>query len=223
MDSIVLEKMSAEDRILTALSKKGTQPMLSTSFGIQSALLLHMVSKIAPKIPVIFIDTGFLFPETLSFGEMLKERLSLNLKIYRPLLSKEEILSQHGELWNQGKKGIEKYNQLVKVEPMSRALAEVRTSIWFSGLRKSQSQERSRRRVLDKLENFWKIYPILDWSDRDVFQYLKKHELPYHPLWEKGYLSVGDIHSSSPLGAGMEEEKTRFGGIKRECGIHEIQ
>lgn len=196
--------------------------MLSTSFGIQSALLLHMICTRVPDVPVVFIDTGFLFPETLEFGAQLTERLGLNLKVYRPTVGAEELVARYGELWNQGEEGIGKYNEIVKVEPMNRALAEINPTLWFSGLRRTQSVERSRRRILEDLGNKWKFYPILDWSDRDVFLYLKKHDLPYHPLWHQGYLSVGDKHSSLPVGAGMEEEATRFGGVKRECGIHNI-
>ena len=66
----------------------------------------------------------------------------------------------------------------------------------------------------------WKLHPIADWSDRDVWQYLQQHDLPYHPLWHQGYVSIGDVHTTRPLEAGMNEEDTRFFGLKRECGLH---
>ncbi|MEW8432014.1 MAG: phosphoadenosine phosphosulfate reductase family protein, partial [gamma proteobacterium symbiont of Ctena orbiculata] len=67
----------------------------------------------------------------------------------------------------------------------------------------------------------FKVHPVIDWHNRDVHRYLQKHNLPYHPLWEQGYASVGDVHTSRPLELGMHEEETRFFGLKRECGIHE--
>ena len=222
MDDIGLaefERMSASSRISRVVDS-ASHPIVSTSFGIQSAVLLHMVTRVLPDIPVVFVDTGFLFPETTEFGQELAERLSLNLKIYRPTFSSEELVAKHGELWSKGDEGLAQYNQLVKVEPMNRALSELSPDLWIAGLRRVQSKGRSLKPPLEKLDGFWKAYPVIDWTDRDVYQYLKKHQLPYHPLWEKGYLSVGDTHSSSPMGAGQEEEATRFGGRKRECGLH---
>jgi len=67
----------------------------------------------------------------------------------------------------------------------------------------------------------FKLHPVIDWSNRDVYLYLKRHNLPYHPLWDQGYVSVGDTHTSRPLQPGMREEDTRFFGLKRECGLHE--
>ena len=204
-----------------ALERGGKAALMSTSFGIQSAVLLHMVAAQQPDIPVVFIDTGFLFEETCRFAEDLEERLGLNLKTYRPLLSAEELLDQHGELWTKGEDGLAQYNEIVKVEPMRRALAELEPQVWFSGVRRQQSSSRADRRVMEDQWGVTKVYPLIDWTDRDVYFYLKKHDLPYHPLWERGYVSVGDRHSSAPLTAGSEHEATRFGGTKRECGLHE--
>jgi phosphoadenosine phosphosulfate reductase len=124
-------------------------------------------------------------------------------------------------LWEQGKEGIERYNQYNKVEPMRRALRELGARGWITGLRRQQSRSRANLGVLALQNDVVKIQPIIDWTDRQVFQYLTKHGLPYHPLWEKGYVSIGDTHTTRPLGAGMTEEETRFFGLKRECGLHE--
>lgn len=221
LEPILLERMNAEGRIDTALETWGDNAMLTSSFGIQSAVLLHLVASRRQDIPVVFIDTGFLFPETLEFVENLTKRLDLNLKTYRPELGAENLIAQHGKLWEQGVEGLEKYNRIVKVEPLERALSDLQPQAWFSGLRRSQSRGRAQRNVIEETRGMWKVYPVIDWSDRDVYQYLKKHELPYHPLWENGYTSVGDVHSSAPLGSGTDEESTRFGGMKRECGLHD--
>lgn len=220
-EPILLERMLPGQRVDTALETWRESSILTTSFGIQSAVLLHLVTSRNPKIPVVFIDTGFLFPETLEFAENLTKRLDLNLKTYRSDLGAEDFIAQHGKLWEQGAEGLEQYNRIVKVEPLERALTELKPKAWFSGLRRSQSRGRAQRNVIEEARGVWKIYPVIDWSDRDVYQYLKKYDLPYHPLWEKGYTSVGDIHSSAPLGSGTDEESTRFGGMKRECGLHD--
>ena len=193
---------------------------LSSSFGAQAAVMLHLVNERAPGIPVILVDTGYLFPETYQFIDALSERLKLNLHIYRAATSNSWQEARHGKLWEQGADGLERYNQINKVEPMQRALNELRVGTWFAGLRRSQASTRSDTPFLDWRKGRAKVHPIADWSDRDVFAYLSRHKLPYHPLWARGYVSIGDTHSTVPLGFGMREEDTRFGGVKRECGLH---
>ncbi len=217
-----LESASAEERVSWALDQFGTGLVLSSSFGIQSAVMLHLVTQIEPDIPVIFIDTGYLFPETYRFVEELRQRLNLNLRKFHPTKSAAEQEALYGKLWEQGLEGLEKYNFLNKVEPMNRAISETGAVAWLAGLRRNQSSTRENLRVIQKQNKIFKIHPILDWTDRDVYQYLKKYDLPYHPLWEQGYVSVGDWHSTSKLMDGMNPEDTRFNGIKRECGLHEL-
>lgn len=220
-DPLDLETASAVDRVLWAYERYGNNLILSTSFGIQSAVMLHLATSRIPDIPVVFIDTGYLFPETYQFAEMLTERLKLNLKTYLPLQSAAYQEAIYGKLWEQGIEGLERYNQINKIEPMNRAVMELGATAWLSGLRRNQSSTREQRKVAEQQNKILKVYPIIDWTDKDVYEYLTKHELPYHPLWEKGYVSVGDWHSTSKLIDGMNAEETRFGGLKRECGLHE--
>lgn len=215
-----LESADAPARIAFALERLPGTHILSSSFGIQSALLLHMVTQQNPDIPVIFVDTGYLFPETYRFVDELTERLSLNLHVYRADTSPAWQEARNGKLWEQGLEGITRYNQTNKVEPMSRALDALEATTWFAGLRRQQSQSRADLPVLRIQDGRYKVHPLIDWHNRDVYRYLKHHDLPYHPLWQKGYASVGDHHSSQPLTAGMTEEKTRFNGVTRECGLH---
>ena len=86
---------------------------------------------------------------------------------------------------------------------------------------RSQSSSRAGAGFLELRDNRWKLQPIVDWSDYDVWKYLESNALPYHPLWHEGYVSIGDVHTTRPLEAGMSEEDTRFFGLKRECGLHE--
>jgi len=215
-----LETWSAEQRVEWALDALPDNHALSSSFGAHSAAILHLVTRKSPRIPVILIDTGYLFPETYRFADTLTERLGLNLKVYRPEIGIAWMEARYGRLWEQGLEGIEQYNRLRKVEPMRRALDDLHVRGWFAGLRRAQSSTRSQVSPLELRNGRWKLHPIVDWSDRDVWQYLSRHDLPYHPLWERGYVSVGDVHTSAPLQAGQSAEDTRFFGLKRECGIH---
>jgi len=217
-----LAEASAQERIHWALEQYGERLVMSTSFGAQSAVMLHLVSTVAPQIPVIFIDTGYLFPETYRFAEELKERLDLNLKVYQPQWTAARQEAIHGELWKQGFEGLEQYNRINKVEPMNRAIQELGAEAWLAGLRRSQSSTRNHLQVVMKQKKLTKIHPIIDWNDRDIYHYLSNNNLPYHPLWEQGYVSIGDVHSTNKLEVGMSAEETRFNGVKRECGLHEI-
>jgi phosphoadenosine phosphosulfate reductase len=217
-----LEQASAEERITWALEQYGSGLVLTSSFGIQAAVMLHLATQARPDIPVIFIDTGYLFPETYRFAEQLRQRLDLNIVKFHPRMSAAEQEALHGKLWEQGIAGLEKYNFINKVEPMNRAIHETSAQAWLAGLRRHQSSTRKELRVVQQQNKIVKIHPIIDWTDRDVYRYLQKHDLPYHPFWDQGYVSVGDWHSTSKLEEGMNPEDTRFNGVKRECGLHEV-
>lgn len=216
-----LDKLSAQDRISWALENLPGEFVLSSSFGIQAALSLHMVTRQKPDIPVILTDTGYLFPETYQFIDALTEQLDLNLQVFRAEQSAAWQEARYGKLWEQGVEGIEKYNQINKVEPMNRALQSLGASTWFAGLRRDQSGSRAHLPVLAIKRGIFKFLPIIDWDNRQVYQYLQQHGLSYHPLWDEGYLSVGDTHTTRKWEPGMAEEETRFFGLKRECGLHE--
>ncbi len=217
-----LEGMDAAGRIAWALKMLPGKPMMSSSFGAQSAVMLKLLVSAKPDIPVVLTDTGYLFPETYKFIDELTERLNLNLKVYQSDMSAAWQEARFGRLWEQGVEGIEKYNRMNKVEPMKRALKELEAGTWFAGLRRSQSDTREKLPVLQKVGNQFKVYPIIDWSNKDLHYYLKEHELPYHPLWDQGYVSIGDWHTTQSLQEGMSEQDTRFFGLKRECGLHEF-
>ncbi|MGS2722040.1 phosphoadenylyl-sulfate reductase [Paraglaciecola aestuariivivens] len=220
--NLSLEKQSAQERVAWSLDHLPHNFMLSSSFGAQAAVMLHMLTQQYPDIPVVLTDTGYLFPETYQFVDELTQRLKLNLKVFRAGLSPAWQEARMGKLWEKGVEGIEQYNHLNKVQPMQNALDELQVKSWFAGLRRSQSDMREALPVIQRLKQQFKIYPIIDWSNKDVHMYLKKHNLPYHPLWEKGYVSIGDWHSTRSLEEGMSEQDTRFFGLKRECGLHEF-
>lgn len=219
--NIELEKLTAQERVSWAIENLEGTHAVSSSFGIQAAVMLHLVTQATPDIPVILTDTGYLFPETYRFIDDLTEKLTLNLQVYRAKQSAAWQEASYGKLWDQGIEGIEKYNRLNKVEPMRRALDELRVGTWFSGLRREQSKSRANLPILTIQNGVFKFLPIIDWTNKDVHYYLEQHGLPYHPLRDEGYLSIGDTHTTKKWEPGMSEEETRFFGLKRECGLHE--
>jgi len=215
-----LEKKTSLERVEWAMENLPSQFVLSSSFGIQSAVMLHMMTQVDPNIPVLVTDTGHLFPETYQFIDQLTERFNLNLQVYSAKESASWQLARYGEQWAQDEPALKRYNQMNKVEPLERGLTDLQSGTWFSGIRRQQSDHRSGLSVVSILRGRFKVHPIIDWSNKDVHQYLTAHNLPYHPLWEQGYVSVGDTHSTRPLSAGMDEQDTRFGNGQRECGLH---
>ena len=217
-----LEGASAEEIIASAAERFGGGLVLSTSFGIQSAVMLHLATQVIPDLPVIWVDTGYLPPETYRFAEELRERLDLNLHVVQPSISPARMEALHGRLWEKPDlEALQTYDRIRKVEPMQRALRELGATAWLSGLRADQTDYRKTLPVVGRQGQHFKILPILRWSTKDVHEYLKAHQLPYHPLFEQGYATVGDWHSSRPVALEDEHERdTRFGGFKQECGLH---
>jgi phosphoadenosine phosphosulfate reductase len=210
-----------EQRVEQAMELLPGVHVLTSSFGAQAAVMLHLITRLVPRIPVVLIDTGYLFPETYRFVDDLTKQLELNLKVVRSDASPAWQESRFGKLWDQGLEGIEHYNRINKQEPLDRALKELGAETWFSGLRRVQAESRAQIAPIEFKRGRYKVHPLFDWTDRDVGRYLAKHGLPYHPLWEKGYLSIGDWHTTRSLAEVDSMEELRFFGLKRECGLHE--
>ena len=217
--STALAPLRAGERLRLLYDLLGDRLVASTSFGLQAAVMLHLIHEHAPKIPVVFIDTGFLFPETYQYAEDLTSKLDLDLRIYQPTVSAARIQALWGNLWDNGQDGADRYGLLTKIEPMNRALRETGADVWLSGLRRSQSKTRVDRPFVEQQKKTVKAYPILDWADAQVDLYFHQNGLPRHPLAEKGYVTMGDWHSTRPAENG-DSESTRFNGQKYECGLH---
>jgi phosphoadenosine phosphosulfate reductase len=218
-----LGSVDAATRVRWSLANLPGPFALSSSFGAQAAVSLHLVTQADPAIPVILVDTGYLFPETYQFIERLQAQLGLNIQRFSSPQSVAEFEAQYGKLWEQGREGLDQYLELRKVEPMRRALETLGTRTWFAGLRRSQAESRARLNPLEVRDGRFKVHPIFDWSDRDIYLYLRAHGLAYHPLWDQGYISIGDWHSTKSLSEVSSAEELRFSGLKRECGIHGLE
>jgi len=208
------------DLIAWADQTFGSGLVLSTSFGAQSAVMLHLVTRVVPGIAVIWIDTGFNFSQTYTYAEELTKRLKLNLKVYQSDLSPGRMTALHGRLWEMGADGMDTYHRIRKIEPRDRAFRELNVASWLNGPRRDQTDL---RKSLQKVENFdgiAKIHPILDWPSRQVHAYMTEHDLPCHPLVAQGYVSIGDWHSTESVSGSQQERAGRFAGLKQECGLH---
>lgn len=221
-----LDPLEPEGRLAWALDTFADGFCLTTSFGIQAAVLLHMVSSLGdsregPGIPVIWVDTGYLPEETYRYAEELRQRLPLNLRVVQAELTPARMEALHGRLWESGRvEDLALYNRLRKVEPLDRALQEGKVRCWGSGVRGGQTNHRRTMTPLDPVRGLWSLRPLLSWTARDVYYYMERHHLPQHPLFAKGYSTVGDWHSSAADEGERSGRATRFGGLKEECGIH---
>lgn len=198
---------------------------LTTSFGIQAAVLLHMVSRLesetGQRVPVIWVDTGYLPPETYRYADQLSRLLNLEPVVAQAAMSPARMEALHGRLWETGRvEDLELYHRIRKVEPLDRAFVEGGVTCWASGVRGNQTDHRRAMTPLDPVRSRWSLRPLLSWSKRDVYYYMEEHRLPQHPLFEQGYSTVGDWHSSAPDTGDVSGRSTRFGGLKQECGIH---
>ena len=218
-----LESLTAPQRLAWAVEHFGDGFALTTSFGIQSSVLLHMLSRLpmGHSVPVIWVDTGYLPPETYRYAEDLCQRFDLNLHIAQSSSSAARMEALHGRLWESGVvEDMELYLKMRKVEPLEEAMHRLQVSCWASGVRRAQTDTRRTMTALDPIRGRLSLRPLLEWTSRDVFYYMKENDLPQHPLFEKGYSTVGDWHSSGPDGMEATGRDTRFAGLKQECGIH---
>jgi phosphoadenosine phosphosulfate reductase len=169
-------------------------------------------------MPVIFIDTGFHFLETLAFRDELQARLNLNVIVARPAISKSQLMAQYGEGLYRRDPDLCCY--INKVEPMRRALSGF--DAWISGVRRDQTAHRKHLSTLaPQRMGLLKIHPMLRWTGDEVWAYIHDHRLPYHPLFPAGYTSIGCAPCTRPVRAGEDERSGRWAGTsKAECGLH---
>jgi phosphoadenosine phosphosulfate reductase len=222
LDSVNAKLAAAtpEEVVRFARDTFGDAVITTSSFGAESALMLHLVSRVISKPRVVFLDTGYLHPETYWFAEELTKRFDLDLRVYSPALTTARLEALHGKLWAGGQSDLELYQRITKVEPMDRAVRELAPRAWIAGLRGRQTAFRSGLRPVEFQDGVYKIHPILSFSEEDVYHYMRKNDLPYHPLYRRGYRSIGDAHSTFPTAEGEDPRAGRRLGVHSECGIH---
>ncbi|MEL6555518.1 MAG: phosphoadenosine phosphosulfate reductase [Cyanobacteria bacterium J06621_11] len=193
----------------------------TSSFSLLA--VTHMLYKeLNHPVPVIFLDTLHLFPETLETAKQATAHYNLNLHTYRAVEadSADSFASRYGErLWETD---IEKFYALTKIEPLQRALKDLDAVAWITGRRRDQSGARQDLPIFERDEQGrLKINPLAHWTKKDIWAYIFKHDVPYNPLHDQGYTSIGDQPLTTPTIAGEEERAGRWRGTeKTECGIH---
>jgi phosphoadenosine phosphosulfate reductase len=209
----------------TAAEFGGNQLVLSSSFGADSAVMLHMVTRVVPDVKIIFVNTGYLFPETHAHMEALRLRLNLNVWIYRTRNDPIAYLHKAGEDNPAWRKDIDACCGVNKNEPFERAMKELQPKAWLRGIRRGQAASRQNRQFLEWSARFncYAVSPLLNWDRRTIHGYLKKHDLPYHPLFEVGYESIGcnPLSCTRPIQLGEDPRSGRWSDTtKLECGIN---
>ena len=215
-----LEGRSPQEILRWGFDAFGDRITLACSFGGPSGMvLLDMAAKMRPQVRVFYIDTEVLFPETYELAQRCAERYGLQPLAFRPLLTIAEQGEQHGDaLWARDPDAC---CNMRKVEPNYRALKGM--DAWISGLRRDQSDGRKDTAVAgwDKKFNVVKLSPLVDWTEKDVWTYIVANDVPYNPLHDRGYPSVGCTHCTRPVGAGEDMRAGRWEGFdKTECGLH---
>ena len=212
-----LEARSARERLAWAVETYGDALLLTSSFGPGSGVLLHLWSEVARGMPVHFVDTGFLFAETLAYRDQLASHLGLDVVVLRPAVPRDAFLAQRGlTIYRDDPDACCAHN---KVAPLQTVLPGVRA--WVSGLRRDQSSTRAATPIVLGTDGPTKVHPLADWSARDVYRHLAEHGIPEHPLFERGYVSVGCEPCTRPVMPGEDERAGRWAGTaKTECGLH---
>lgn len=212
-----LETATPQEILRWAIKTYGQGAALSSSFGGQSAALIHMAVQIKPDLPILFLDTGFLFKQTHDFKDQLKKKLKLNIKEFRATPAQIE---QTRKNLAARKNPSDPCCDDGKVDAMRRSLEGV--TCWISGLRRSQGAGRSTIAIIEEQQaGLIKVHPLARWSGKDLYAYMTQHNLPFHPLWEKGYTSIGCEPCTSLPVPGQGERSGRWAGSdKTECGIH---
>lgn len=216
-----MEHQSTEDVLKWCVM---TLPNLvqATSFGPTGMVISDMLNKMNISLPVLYIDTLHHFPESLQHAQHSKDHYGLDLRVYRCKDSSndEEFAEHHGkELWVTDS---DRFDFLVKVEPQRRALREMDAYSWLNGRRRSQGGERSSLSFLEfDLDGRLKVNPLANWTYEQTWEYIHKHNVPYNPLHDQGYKSIGDKMTTFPVGENEPERAGRWqGSTKTECGIH---
>jgi phosphoadenosine phosphosulfate reductase len=218
IDGDALERMTPRARLAWALAEFGDALLFTSSFGAGSGVLLHLWSELARERPVVFLDTGFLFPETLAYKDELAQRLGLRVEIVRPIVDANAFVRAHGDdIQRRDADFCCKHNKIDPLAPYERA-----AKAWVSGLRRDQGRTREELPIARTQSNGpTKIHPIATMTRDDVRAYMREHEIPEHPLVVRRYLSIGCAPCTAPVDDGADERAGRWSfSEKTECGLH---
>jgi len=207
-----------EEILAWAALELGNKVVVSSSFQTQSVALLHLISCYAPQIEVIFVDTGYHFPETLAYRDQLIDLLHINVITVSADENKRQDFDANGNpLWQTNP---DLCCALHKIAPMGKAL--VNREAWISGIRRDQTAVRSAAQPVEQqADGLYKVNALINWTSKDLWKYINRNDLPVHPLFNQGYLSIGCAPCTRPVQAGEDERSGRWAGKNKvECGLH---
>ena len=213
-----LEKTSAEEALRWALGAFHPGMYIACSFQKTSSVTVHLAHSIDPEARFFYLDTDVLFPQTYETKDRLEERYGIRFHRYSSITLEQQAGLYGDELWGQDPDAC---CGIRKVDPMRSALSAV--DCWGSGIRRQDSQTRAKAPKFgwDKRFGLWKLNPLADWSEKDVWRYIHEHDIPYNPLHDQGYPSIGCTHCTRKPGAGEDARAGRWAGLeKTECGLH---
>jgi phosphoadenosine phosphosulfate reductase len=213
-----LEDLSAEEVIRWAIETFHPSLYFACSFQKTSSVVIDIAQKIDPETRFFYLDTEVLFEESYETRDRLAEALGIEFDRFHNLTLEEQEAEHGPELWNRNPDAC---CGIRKVEPMRQALSSV--DCWVAGVRRADSSSRSATPKFgwDKRFNLWKLNPLADWTERDVWNYIREHHLPYNPLHDHGYPSIGCTHCTQPVVPGGDLREGRWMGLeKTECGIN---
>ncbi len=198
--------------------QEGKELFTTSSFQTHSIVLLHILSRIEPEIPVVFINTRYHFPETLMFRDEITERLGLNMINLKPEVSRIAQKTPDGRLLFASDPDYCCF--LNKTQPMEKWL--IANDVWINGIRADQSEARNAMKAEQKApHNTTRFHPMLDWNSKMIYDYRMKYDLPEHPLDSKGYVSIGCEPCTRMFDPDTQEREARWYGLnKTECGLH---
>jgi phosphoadenosine phosphosulfate reductase len=204
-----------------AFTKFGSDVAIASAFGAEGMVLIDIASHLRPDFRVFTLDTGFLFPETYELMDRVEERYGVKIERVYPAVSPEEQDKLHGPaLWSRAP---DQCCGLRKVDPLQGKLADLRA--WITGIRRDQTTLRATAQAMewDLSLRRVKINPLIDWTAENVWQYIRKYDVPYNPLHDRGYPSIGCTHCTRAVKAGEDPRAGRWSGFqKNECGLHAI-
>jgi phosphoadenosine phosphosulfate reductase len=219
-EAVWLDNAEPEDVLRWAVDEFGPDIALATGFGAEGCVLVAMLSKISRDTRIFYLDTDLLFPETYALRDQLETRYGVRFERHATRLSLSDQALKYGErLWERQPNLC---CQLRKVEPLREMLSGLRA--WVTAIRRDQSPERANIRVVERDEKYGllKINPLAAWSTIDVWRYITKHDVPYNPLHDRGYPSLGCVPCTTPVRLGETQRAGRWRGTdKTECGIHQ--
>lgn len=216
-ESARLELLSPAERLAFAVDTFGEGLLFTSSFGAQSGVLLHLWSEVAKHLPVVFIDTGFLFPETLAYRDELATRLGLAVRVIRPDVANADFVARYGtDIQQRDPDFCCGLNKIAPLAPLREG-----ASAWVSGVRRDQSRTRKDVPILERDGPLVRVHPLATFTKDDVAAYLERHGLPEHPLVKRRYLSIGCAPCTRAVADGEDERAGRWAWTnKTECGLH---